>query len=130
MSRALILLRNKNLIAPAEIHQLFFQLLRCQVGVGHELINRIGEEKIVCPPPPTPPPPFQRYHCQLGACGWPCCWYRAFIILDPVLRIQVLDQAPFFTLDFYPRSGILVIFCRSRISDPGSSSELSNNIRG
>merc|ERR1712142_441945 len=28
--RALILLRNKALIAPAEIHQLFFQLLRCQ----------------------------------------------------------------------------------------------------
>eukprot|EP00088_Acartia_fossae_P013665 TRINITY_DN1721_c0_g1_i4.p1 TRINITY_DN1721_c0_g1~~TRINITY_DN1721_c0_g1_i4.p1 ORF type:complete len:736 (-),score=222.23 TRINITY_DN1721_c0_g1_i4:131-2293(-) len=28
--RALILLRNKNLISPAEIHQLFFQLLRCQ----------------------------------------------------------------------------------------------------
>lgn len=30
LCRALILLRNKNLIAPAEIHQLFFQLLRCQ----------------------------------------------------------------------------------------------------
>ena len=29
--RSLILLRNKNLISPAEIHQLFFQLLRCQV---------------------------------------------------------------------------------------------------
>jgi len=28
--RSLILLRNKNLISPAEIHQLFFQLLRCQ----------------------------------------------------------------------------------------------------
>jgi protein SDA1 len=28
--RALILLRNKNLIAPAEVHQLFFQLLKCQ----------------------------------------------------------------------------------------------------
>jgi len=28
--RSLIMLRNKNLISPAEIHQLFFQLLRCQ----------------------------------------------------------------------------------------------------
>jgi len=28
--RSLILLRNKNLISPAEIHHLFFQLLRCQ----------------------------------------------------------------------------------------------------
>jgi len=28
--RALILLRGKNLISPAEVHQLFFQLLKCQ----------------------------------------------------------------------------------------------------
>ena len=30
--KALVLLRNKNLLSPTDLHILFFQLLRCQVG--------------------------------------------------------------------------------------------------